>query len=112
MSDTTDPTSLGGDISGPGGPHERDGVVVDTTNAVLLDTTTVAMVALGEVEAVALLLEGRVNKRLDRAKVLVLMPNEGAAEMIVEVLGLLERMAPEAQVSFLAAVRDALGALP
>jgi hypothetical protein len=93
-----DPRPLGGDIAGPGGPHDLHAVVVDCTDAVLLDHTTVSIVHLGrrdqpgEVEhAVGLLLEGRVNKSRDRTRVLYLVNADGAAALLTELVGLASR---------------------
>lgn len=94
----TDPVdgSVGGTIAGPGGPYDRDAVVVDTTNAVLLDTTVAAIVALtrggkADGDAIALTLEGRVNHREARAEVLYLMDEDGAAALIAELVGVAAR---------------------
>lgn len=97
-----DPRRLGGDIAGPGGPHDRHAFVVDSTDAVLLDHTTVSIVHLarrdapGEVEhAVGLLLEGRVNKTRDRTRVLYLVNADGAAALFTELAGLASRASAE-----------------
>ncbi len=95
---STDPRKLGGDISGPGGPFDRYGVVVDLTNSVLMDSLTVSVVVperdgeQGEV-AIALLLGGRINKQPDRANVLFLMNEDGAASLVAEVMGAAARSA-------------------
>lgn len=84
----SDPRELGGDIVGPGGPYERSGVVVDTTNAVLTDGQTVSIVETHRGDelngAIALLLEGRINKTSDRVKVLFLLNEDGAAALVAE----------------------------
>lgn len=92
------PTELGGRIAGPGGPQDRNGVVLDLTDAVLLDSTVVTLVegrrTGGDVPGeplVALELTGRVNKSTDRADVLFLMDADGAAAIVTELLGLAGR---------------------
>lgn len=90
---TTDPRSLGGGISGPGGPHDEGQFVIDTSNALLLDYHTVVRVDTDDPDdlVVALLLEGRINRLTDRAKVLVLTNEDGVAAFISELLALLGR---------------------
>lgn len=90
-----DPRKTGGDIAGPGGPHDRSSVIVDTTNAVILDATTVTEVeTLTGRPALAVLLEGRIARTSDRARNLYLMEEDGAAALITEVLALAHRMGP------------------
>ena len=92
----TDPRPLKGSIAGPGGPHDRHGVVLDATNAVLLDSVHVSAVqtARGSVrdDAIALQLAGRVNKSRDRVEVLFLFDVDGAAAIVTELLALANRM--------------------
>lgn len=96
-SPTTDPRKAGGSIAGPGGPHDRHGVVISAKDAVLLDDTYVAAV---ETEhdgqamppAIALQLSGRINQTDERASVLFLLDTDGAAAVISELLGVASRM--------------------
>lgn len=91
-----DPRKSGGDIAGPGGPHDRNSVIVDTTNAVILDAATVSEVeTLTGKPALAMLLEGRIAKTPDRARNLYLMDEDGAAALVTELLALANRMGPE-----------------
>ncbi|MFF0009540.1 hypothetical protein ACFYQT_39800 [Streptomyces tibetensis] len=91
-----DPRKTGGDIAGPGGPHDRDSVIVDTTNAVILDATTVTQVeTLTGNPALAMLLEGRIARTDDRARNLYLMNEDGAAALVTELLALAHRMGPQ-----------------
>lgn len=91
-----DPRKTGGDIAGPGGPHDRDSVIVDTTNAVLLDGTTVVEVESASYGPVlGMLLEGRINQTTDRARNLYLMNEDGAAALVTELIALAHRMGPE-----------------
>lgn len=91
-----DPRKAGGDIAGPGGPHDRNAVIIDTTDAVLLDSTTVSLVETpGRTKPVlAALLEGRINKTTDRARVLYLMNEDGAAALISEIAACAYRIGP------------------
>jgi hypothetical protein len=91
---SSDPRVLrSGGIAGPGGPHDRGAVVVDTTNAVLLDHCDVALVDGAGI--VAMSLAGRINRSADRAKVLFLFDTDGAAAIITELLGLMGRAGAE-----------------
>lgn len=93
----TNPTKLGGDIAGPGGPHDEDMVVLDPTNSVLLDSCHVALTAAqsaGEVvpePVVFIVLAGRINHSTQRARVGFLAPTDGAAALITELLALATR---------------------
>lgn len=89
---------LGGDIAGPGGPHDRDAVVFDTTGALIQDYLTVAKLETRSGElAVGMLMEGRIVHTKDRSKVLVLLGADGVAAVISELAALLGRdgMGPE-----------------
>ncbi|WP_030757698.1 hypothetical protein [Streptomyces sp. NRRL F-5135] len=91
-----DPRKTGGDIVGPGGPHDRHGVILDDWGAVLLDHSTVTLVETrGGQTVLALLLEGRVNKSPDRARNLYLMNEDGAAALVTELIALAHRIGPE-----------------
>lgn len=96
---TTDPRRPGGDISGPGGPLDRHGVVLDTRDAVLLEHVNVALVepySDGEAKepVLALKLEGRINKTDERADILYLFGEDGAAAITTEIMGLATRIGP------------------
>jgi hypothetical protein len=99
-----DPRKSGGDIAGPGGPHDADSVVVDATNAVLLDSSTVSLVGSpGESKPyLAVLLEGRINKTTERARNLYLMNEDGAAALVAELMALAHRIGPEFGARFTA----------
>lgn len=92
-----DPRKTGGDIAGPGGPHDRNAVIIDTTDAVLLDHSTVTLVETSNHAApvLAMLLEGRINKTTDRARNLYLMNEDGAAALVSELITLAHRIGPE-----------------
>lgn len=107
----SEPRKLGGDIAGPGGPHDRDGVVVDTTNAVLLDFATVSMIetlrAGQEPEvAAAIMLEGRVNKSTDRTRVVYVVNADGVAALVTELMGLATRAGSAGETSFAQALME------
>ncbi|MFI1701990.1 hypothetical protein ACH419_39420 [Streptomyces bobili] len=104
-----DPRKTGGDIAGPGGPHDRNSVIVDTTNAVILDATTVTEVeTLTGTPALAMLLEGRIARSTDRARNLYLLNEDGAAALVTELLALAHRMGPEFGARFTARLRHLL----
>lgn len=97
-----DPRKSGGDIAGPGGPHDANAVIIDTTDSVLLDGATVSLMgAPGRPNPIlAVLLEGRINKTRDRARNLYLMNEDGAAAIVSQVLALAGRMGPEFEARF------------
>lgn len=102
-----------GDIAGPGGPSDRYGVVIDTTHAVLLDYSTVALVEPTRngrkgPPAIALMMEGRVNKATERTRILYLINGDGAAAIVTEMLGLIKR-AEHAAPALAAEMRKRLG---
>lgn len=106
-----DPRRLGAAIVGPGGPRDRHGVVVDTTDAVLLDGVVVALVEpyrAGEAGSPVLACElaGRVNKTTDRASVVYLFDEDGAAALVTELLALASRIGPEFRERLLRRLRD------
>ena|SRR5689334_1550614 len=91
-----DPRKTGGDIAGPGGPHDRNAVILDTTDAVLLDHSNVCLMeTAGGSVVLAMLLEGRINKTTDRARNLYLLNEDGAAALVTELLALAHRIGPE-----------------
>lgn len=91
-----DPRKTGGTIAGPGGPHDRNSVIVDGTNAVLLDSTDVCLMETrGGPVIIAMLLEGRINKTTDRASNLYLLNEDGAAALVSELLAVAHRIGPE-----------------
>jgi hypothetical protein len=102
-----DPRKSGGDIAGPGGPHDRNGVIIDTTDAVLLDSSVVSLVETPGHPApvLAMLLEGRINKTTDRARNLYLMNEDGAAALVTELMALAHRIGPEFGARFTARLR-------
>lgn len=98
-----DPRKTGGDIAGPGGPHDRDAVILDTTDAVLLDHSDVCLMETsGGSVVLAMLLEGRINKTTDRARNLYLLNEDGAAALVTELLALAHRIGPEFGARFTA----------
>lgn len=91
-----DPRKTGGTIAGPGGPHNRNSVIVDGTNAVLLDSTDVCLMETrGGNVILAMLLEGRINKTQDRASNLYLFDEDGAAALVSELIAVAHRIGPE-----------------
>ena len=92
-----DPRKSGGNIAGPGGPHDANSVVIDATDAVLLDSSLVTLVGSpGDPKPyLAMLLEGRINKTTERARNLYLMNEDGAAALVSELIALAHRIGPE-----------------
>jgi len=91
----TDPREIPGSMAGPGGPHDPHGVVLDARNAVLLETIDVSTVdpergGRGR-SALALVLGGRINQTQDRASVLFIFGTDGAAGIITELIGVMDR---------------------
>jgi hypothetical protein len=100
-----------GRIAGPGGPYDKDAVVVDTTGAILMDTVNVAVVGAirqGKMDEVvlALELEGRVNKEKRREDNLYLFDADGAAAIVSELFGIAQRIGPEFMILFSQRLRD------
>lgn len=91
-----DPRKTGGTIAGPGGPHDRNSVIVDGTNAVLLDSSDVCLMETrGGSVVIAMLCEGRINKTTDRASNLYLFDEDGAAALVSELIAVAHRIGPE-----------------
>jgi hypothetical protein len=113
LHDTTDPRRPGGDIAGPGGPYDRNAVVVSTRDAVLLSHATVSTVETRRGDkretSVALLLEGRINKTADESRVLYLLNVDGVAAIITELLGVGEREERLGDSDFATELRRRLG---
>jgi hypothetical protein len=107
----SDPRKVGGDIAGPGGPNERDAVVLDTSQAVLLDHATACVAHLtrkgAPLDATALMLEGKINGSPDRTRVLYLMDEEGAADVAAHLFSLAKRNGRAAEFARLVAASEA-----
>lgn len=93
---TGDPRKAGGTIAGPGGPHDRAGIILDTSRAVLLDGVHVAQVDAtrdGEPTEplLGMLLSGRINQTPDLTSILYLLDVDGAAAISTEILALMGR---------------------
>lgn len=87
-----DPRSVGGDIAGPGGPHDEGGVILDTTRAVLLDSVVCSTIEVSETSSmIAMLCEGRINRTTERARVLFIFGTDGAAAIATELVALIGR---------------------
>lgn len=100
----TDPRRAGGDIAGPGGPHDRNAVVIDAERAVLLQHVDVAQTVFGRRQddgsmsaewGLVLMLSGRINKTAEASRVVYATDMDGAAGIISEIIGLVERSGPE-----------------
>lgn len=92
-----DPRKAGGNIAGPGGWHDHDAVIIDITDAVLMDQVTVSLMDDPDSPkaTLAVLLSGRIHKTADTSRVLYLMSEDGAALMITEIMALASRIGPE-----------------
>jgi len=98
---TTDPRRPGGGIAGPGGPFDRNSVVIDPRDAVLLSECEVSLVegvsfkngSTGPV--VAMSLSGRINKTTENASILFLFGLDGAGDIMAQLFGLAARAGPE-----------------
>lgn len=109
-----DPRGRHGDIAGPGGPYDEHAVVVDTTNAVILDYSTVSLIGFvrggkEDETGVGLMLEGRINRTQDRTRVLYLMNGDGAAAIVTELLGVAKRAERGGDGQLAAELRQRLG---
>lgn len=98
----TDPRIPGGGIAGPGGPHDRNAVVIDATDAVLMDNVHVALIEpYKDGERIAtkpwwvLHLGGRINKTQERAEIAYLFDVDGAAGIVTELIALASRQGQE-----------------
>ena len=92
---STDPRTLGGSIAGPGGPRDRNSVVLETDRAVLFDDMTVCQIEPSTPVTdpmIAMVLSGRINHTTDRAEVLFMFDLDGAAAIVTELLALAMRM--------------------
>jgi hypothetical protein len=96
----TDPRRLGGDIAGPGGPHDQGAVVIDGTDAILMESLDICVI--DQVHAgksvgtgIYLVVDGRINKTSERARVGIVCNTDGAAAMVTELLALTHRAGPE-----------------
>lgn len=95
-----------------GSAFGRGDALVDTTDAVLLDSTDVALMGAlrqtGMETVIGLELGGRINKSTERRETLYLLNADGAAGIISELLGLAERADP----TFLQQLLDRIAELP
>lgn len=90
---SSDPRALKGSIAGPGGPHDRGAVFLETTKAIILEGCTVSTLDSedGSPAAVAMMLNGRINRTQDKASVLFLFGTDGVAAIVTELMALLGR---------------------
>lgn len=89
-------------MAGPGGPRDNGGVVLDTTDLILLESMNVATVdqfsnqEKGLGPAIYMTLSGRVNKKQDHATVGFILGTDGAAALITELLAICTRFSMQA----------------
>lgn len=96
----TDPRRLGGSIIGDTDPNSQSSVVLDLTDCVLLEETTVCMVdtvrrGILQQQAIYLTMAGRVNNTPDQVQVGYLFDSDGAAALISQLLSLAYRFGAE-----------------
>ena len=109
---TSNPRRPGGNIAGPGGPFDRNAVVIDLRDAVLLGYTEVALVETVNLEhdekapAIAMVLAGRINKTTEESRILYLFGFDGAASILSELMGLADRAGPEFMENLRQRMRD------
>lgn len=77
-------------IVGPGGPHDRAGVVIAAAGALLPEGLSVAVTSVGasgeEVPALAVQVDARVSGTGERVRVLLLLSVDAAAALVTEVV--------------------------
>lgn len=93
---TTDPRKAQGTITGPGGPYDRSGVIIDARNAVLVDHIQVAMVepttgGKPQPPRLAFSIGGRINRTTERSEVVYLTDVTGAAAICADIIGIMAR---------------------
>lgn len=114
----TDPRRAGGSIAGPGGPHDRNAVIIDATDAVLLSSVNVAIIEpykdgkrISEDPWWVLNLGGRINKTQEQSSIAYLFDVDGAASIITELLALASRQGAAVNEELLERVSDRMEAL-
>ncbi len=104
----------GGEIAGPGGPHDEGMTVIDTRTAILLDTTEVAMVdnrSDGR-RFCAMLLHGELNRSDDRVKAMFLLEADGMAAIVSELVAVARREGQEFADEFARLLGERMAAMP
>lgn len=113
---TTDAVELPGDIVGgaDASPYERNSVLLDTSNAVLMDATDFAMMENGSDgrRFASVLIQGRVNRSKRRARVLFLMDADGLAALMTQATGLAVREGGEFELDFTQRVTERMEEMP
>lgn len=91
---TTDPRTIPGSMSGPGGPHKRGGVVFDAEHVVLMRSVDVAIIeAIDDAPTLlAMVLGGRINFTQEMAQVMFVFGADGAAALVTELVAVIGRM--------------------
>lgn len=97
----TDPRDAGGDVA-TGEAWTEGGAVVDPTRAVLVETAQAVLIDASTAVAgaelltrsIGLLLAGTINGTAEQARILYIMPIDGAAEVVAEVFKLGMRSGP------------------
>lgn len=87
----TDPRDLGGEISGPGGPHDEGAVRIDASRALIPSSTEVCLVDTSEGPLAAVEIRGRVNQTTDEASVLIVSGPDALAAWVSQLVMLAAR---------------------
>lgn len=111
----TDPREPGGDIT-VAETYVEAGAVVDPTRAVLVETAQAVLIDASTAVAgaelltrsVGLLLAGTINGTDEQARILYIMPIEGAAEVVAQVINLGMRSGPLINVQLSQAINNQL----
>lgn len=95
-----DPRETSGASIIGGDPHGRENAIIDPRNAVLLQETNVAEIAVGrdnawDQRAWFLTLAGRINKTPDQVTVGFIVGTDGIAALLTELLSMADRAGPE-----------------
>lgn len=96
-----DPRRFGGSIIGDvGSSRDASSVVLDLTDAVILEGTTVVVVegvrsGVSAGQCIFMTCDGRVNKTTDQVRVGLMLNTDGAAAIITELLAVADRAGPE-----------------
>jgi hypothetical protein len=109
-----DARSGGGMVDVAGDPHARGGVVLDTRQAVLMESIDVCLVDTKRDEAPAMMmvLEGRVNMTTHRTSQAYLFGADGAAGLATELVALAGRAGDRFAAEFKTAFEQRMDQMP
>lgn len=115
VAEQTDPRAAGGDVT-TAATWTEGGAVIDPTRAVLVETAQAVLIDASTAVAgaelltrsVGLLLAGTINGTDEQARILYIMPIEGAAEVVAQVINLGMRSGPLINVQLSQAINNQL----